>query len=253
MIRKSMWHVRDKWKRHLALAGHRLISKHIPPTRLLNTGNLIEYLRRYKVIFLKPVIGSYGNNIMKVTRHGTVYLVHREKWVKHVSSRKIVGELSGNVRGRRYLIQQGISLLSIAGNPVDFRLLLLKPGKEWIIMGTMGKVATANRIVTNFNHGGRPIRLEDALRQTGWNDANIRRIQTRMNRIALITARIFTKRYIHCRRLGVDIAIDRNKRIWILEVNTNPSYELFRHHKNRQLYGKIKRFMNKILARQSNY
>jgi hypothetical protein len=241
LISKRNWHVRDKWKRHLALAGNRQLSMHIPPTQLFNSKRVSDYFKRYRIVFLKPVNGTFGNNIVKVTQGKGNYLVHREKMVKRVAPNQITGELIRSVRGRPYLVQKGVPLLTIKGQPIDFRVLVLKPDKRWDIMGTMGKVASANRIVTNYNHGGRPIRVGEALRQVGWTQKEISNIQARMNRVSLLAARTFNQRYPHCRRLGIDIAIDANKRIWILEVNTNPFFELFRFHENKQLYGKIKR------------
>lgn len=189
---------------------------------------------------------------MKVTKCKAFYRIQQEKRVRRVSQRQLNREVVRKYRGKRYLIQRGVSLLSINGKPVDFRVLLLKPQNKWEFLGTMGKVAAANHVVTNYKHGGRPIGLNEALRQTGWKRQEIRNIETRMNDIALMTANAFNKRYKYCRRLGIDFAIDNNKKIWILEVNTNPYYELFRHHRNKQLYRKIERLMGEISKLQSN-
>ena len=253
MISKSRWHVRDKWKRHLALAGHGRLMQHIPPTKLLNRANLRQFLQRYNVLFLKPVHGSFGNNIIKVTRRRRAFLVHHENRVQRVLPGNLARHLARRVNGRRYLLQKGVSLIRVNGRPADFRVLLLKPGSRWEVMGTMGKVATGNRIVTNFNHGGRPMRLREALRRAGWNDRDIQRVRMRMYQVGLMAARQFNRRYTHCRRLGIDFAIDMNKRIWILEVNTNPFYELFRFHENRHLYAKIHGYMKRIRMLQSDY
>lgn len=252
MIRKRQWHVRNKWKRHLGLAGRRPISRHLPPTRLLGPQTLRQFLDRYPIIYVKPVFGSYGNNIIRIRKVQDRYEVQRESRIVRVPPERIVQTVYRHVRRRPYMIQRGIPLITVKGRPVDFRVLLLRPNNHWEVMGTMGKVATGNRIVTNYNHGGRPIRLWDALIQAGWSADEVAATRERMHRICLAAARIFNSRYKHCRRLGFDLAIDRNPQIWILEVNTNPYYELYRFHEDRTLYRKIHRYMQQIRRIQTD-
>lgn len=247
MISKSRWHVRDKWKRHLALVGNRQVVRHIPPTRLL-TGkrSLSEYLERYRTVFVKPSFGSFGNNIIKITKAGKDYLVQREKTIRRVPKDRIASVVTGHTKGKPFLLQKGVTLMTVNGKPLDFRLLLLRPDAEWLVMGIMGKIAGDNRIVTNFNHGGKPIGFEAALHKAGIGPERAARIRKDMYRIGLAASRTFNSRYKHCRRMGIDFALDTEGRLWIIEVNTNPYYELFRYHKNRSLYGTIGRYMKRI-------
>jgi len=149
------------------------------------------------------------------------------------------------------MVQRGVRILTNGGRPIDFRVLMLRPHDRWEIMGIMGKLATGNRIVTNYSRGGRPIRLHTALRRAGWTNREIARCKAQMESLCRSAALQFTKHHRHCRRLGVDIAVDKGHRMWILEVNTNPDYELFRHHGNKRLYGRIGSIMRSIRARQS--
>ena len=253
MIRKSQWHVRSKWSRHLGLSGSRRLARYIPSTRLLSRRNLKPFLRRHKIVFVKPVYGSFGNRIMKVARrkHGG-YSVHREHHVRRVSSRGIVRTVFRHTGRRPFLIQKGVNILKVKRRPVDFRVLLLRPGSRWETMGIMGKMATGNRIVTNYNHGGRAVNFKELLRRAGWSPHRIDQMEARMIRIGRAAANKFSRRYKHCRRLGIDMAIDTEGRVWILEVNTNPFFDLFRHHENKHLYERIKRTMRQIRRNQSN-
>ncbi|MDQ1913358.1 YheC/YheD family protein [Paenibacillus sp. GD4] len=253
MIRKRQWHVKDKWSRHLGLVGHRGLARHIPPTRPLSRSSLSTYLSKYRVNYVKPVFGSFGNRIMKVTKSGSQYLVQREQQAQLVAPKKISKIVFGHTRGGRFLIQKGVSLVKVKGHPADFRLLMLKPKDKWLCMGIMGKVASGTRIVTNYNHGGKAIRFRDSLRLAGLSPKQIRQVQAQMIRVGFMAARKFEKRYKHCRRLGIDFGIDSQRRVWIIEVNTNPFYELFRHHEDRTLYRKIDRYMKIIKREQLSY
>jgi glutathione synthase/RimK-type ligase-like ATP-grasp enzyme len=251
VVSKSTWHLRDKWKRHLALIGIRGLSRHIPPTKLLNKGNLTKFLKRYKVIFVKPVYGAFGKNVTKITLDEDVGIVQRESKKKEVPLEAIPRLVRRHVGNQRYMIQKGVSLIEINGRPVDYRILLLRTDEKWNIMGVMGKVATGNRIVTNFSHGGRPIQFKKSLLRADCSEEEIDLLKTRMYRLALIAARKFTQRYKHCRKLGIDMALDKQKKIWILEVNTSPGFNLFKYHEDQTLYGRIKRDMKRIGKLQS--
>lgn len=251
MITRRQWHVRDKWKRHLALAGRPKIARHIPPTLFLSKRSLKQFLGRYESVFVKPVYGSFGNNIIKISRYHRKFRIHRESRVQIVARRQVPGIVFRHARRKRFMIQKGIALLRINTRPIDYRVLLLRPGGNWNIMGFMGKVATGNRIVTNYNHGGRPINFQRSLRLAGWSQGDISRVQRNMYRLCMTAARSFSSRYKHCRRLGIDLALDTGKNIWILEVNTNPSFDLFKHHHDRSLYRKIAKTMHAIRKFQS--
>lgn len=253
MIRKRVWHVWDKWRRHRAIVVNRAIRKYIPPTRLLyDKAGLSRFLERNRVVFIKPVFGSFGNRIIRVARRKSDCLVQHENRIVRIPARRVYGKVRQHTKGRRFMMQRGISLIEFRGRPVDFRLLVLKPYGRWQVMGIIGKVATGNRVVTNFNHGGRPIGFTAALRAAGWSARDIAASRAELHRLGLGIARQFNRRHPHCRRMGIDIGIDRDKRIWIIEVNTNPFYELFRYHANKRLYGAIHRAMQTIRRTQSD-
>ncbi|TLS52590.1 hypothetical protein FE782_08110 [Paenibacillus antri] len=253
MLRKRYWHVKNKWKRHLILAGHPVLNRHLPPTRLLRRDTLRKFLKKYGVVYVKPVFGSFGNRILRIAKRDDAYFLHYEnKTKRYKSRRKVLKRVFRHTRSQLFHVQRGISLVKLGGHPVDFRVLLLRPKSKWRMMGIMGKAATGNRVVTNYHHGGRAVRFGEALRRAGWSNDDIRRAKADIERLCLIAAGRFSRRYKHCRRLGIDIGLDEEKRIWFIELNTNPFYELFRHHENRNLYGKIDRLMKRIESVQSN-
>lgn len=227
-----------KWLKHESLWGEPKLREYLPETMLFSPEAFIEMIERYSVLFLKPDLGMKGQGIMKVTLEGGTCVI-RTASQKHIyddpkiASQKLL-QLIGE---KRYLVQQGIDLIRIKGNPVDFRALLhLRPNGKWRFFGIMGKVAAPNRFVTNHSSGGRAIRLYQALRVTKEEGTQW---EERIKRLSITIASAMKQHFPNITELGLDIAIDTNQRIWLLEANTKPHYQLFRYHSNPLLFAQI--------------
>jgi glutathione synthase/RimK-type ligase-like ATP-grasp enzyme len=247
-MEKRAWHLRNKWLRHKALEGSNSIRPYLPDTALLTRASLYRFLKKYRSVFVKPVYGKHGKEITKITRTTSGYRMQSGVRDGQVGNRGGVAmELREVVRGRPYLIQQGIELLSIRNRPVDFRALLVKLNRKWWYMGVIGKVAAPKRVVTNLHNGGRAVSLKRALMETKHaSNGRYARVDHNMRSISTRVATRFGRKYKRARRIGIDVGLDTDLRYWILEVNTSPGYKLFKRHPNRQLYGKINRYMKRI-------
>ncbi|MBO8170784.1 MAG: YheC/YheD family protein [Bacillaceae bacterium] len=241
MASKKYWLAASKWEKYQTLAGDPFIKQYLPETSLLNKQSFYDYLDQYPVVFLKPVIGTGGYGVIKIERQNGHYKVQRDTLVKTFKNREVLFRtLQKSIKNKRYIIQKGIDLITIQGRPVDFRILLLRPQNEWKLMGIMGKWAAPNKIVTNHCRGGKAITLRNALIKSGdFNIEEIRELEERLNSLGLQMAEILTRRFRYLRELGVDIALDRQKNVWVLEANTRPMFNLFRHHDNKKLFNKI--------------
>lgn len=237
----------SKWKKHLILARHPSIRRHLPETYLLNQRSLFHLLQKYPVVFLKPVKGTGGNGIIRIRRSGNAYDVQTSSVNRVVRDRRnLFGVVTRLTRRRSYLVQQGISLLTIHQRQLDYRILMLKPGHSWLSMGIMGKWAAPNNIVTNYCRGGSPIRLGDSLKRSlRLSNEQIRMMEQRITNVGYRVARAMGDPYA-MREMGLDIGIDQDRRIWVLEVNTGPKFELFRFHADKTRYRTIAGYMRKI-------
>ncbi len=247
-MRKS-WHLKNKWQRHLALSRGDAVRRYLPETALLNIQTARKFLDRYQVVFIKPVFGSYGNGVAKISRTKRSYRVQSGLKVKYFDSRtqviKTMLKLAGS---KKFLIQQGIDLLSVNQRPIDFRVMYFKPYNRWLNVGIAGKVAAPNKIVTNYRNGGSFISLKQALRRTNYPlDKHFDQVNREIRNVCRNVAFQFGGTYRKSRRLGIDIGVDKQLKPWILEINTRPQYELFRHHPNKRLYHTIDKFTNHII------
>jgi len=244
--------IASKWIKHRVLSQYPSIRKHLPETHLYSQRSLWNMLQRHGTLYIKPVVGSGGHGIIRVKQRGkTSFAIQKDMKRYQVNSKGDLLLLLRRLMGekRRYLIQKGIHLLSIKKRPIDYRLLILRPEDEWKVIGTIGKWAAPGKIVTNHCRGGKPINLHPSLKLSlGCSKHRRQRVEDKINRLGMRVAETLGNRY-RMRQLGLDIGIDNKLRIWILEVNTGPRYQLFRYHQDRTLYPKIVDYMRQINSR----
>jgi glutathione synthase/RimK-type ligase-like ATP-grasp enzyme len=250
---RQRWHIRNKWLRHRALENHPTARRMIPRTSKFSKQSLERYVERYTKSYVKPVVGRGGRGIYRVSRVREGYRI-KGKNLNRLVKRKseLYRHLHQKTRDRSYMIQRGVDLIKIDGKPVDFRVLLLRPGRSWRYVGTIGKMAAkASSIVTNYQSGGKSVPFTWALRRsnTATHD-QAQRIHQKLKRDSMIIAKHFQQKYPFVRRLGIDYAIDTSGKPWLLEVNTSPGYELFKKHRNKKLYSQIESMLKKVRAHQ---
>ncbi|WP_028548117.1 YheC/YheD family protein [Paenibacillus sp. UNC451MF] len=232
-----------KWLKHEALWSEEELRSLLPETELFSPDSFLDMIERHAVLFLKPDLGMRGQGIVKVSREedSACIIQTATKTYRHRDSNLASKRLKQLIGNKRYIVQQGIDLIRIKGKPVDFRVLLhIRPNKKWRFFGIMGKVAAKNRFVTNHSRGGKAIRLHQALSCTfGIPKEDSSKWDGRIKTLSGKIAKAMKIHYPNITELGLDIAIDTEEKIWLIEANTKPQYQLFRHHADPKLYDKI--------------
>ncbi|GIQ70947.1 YheC/YheD family protein [Xylanibacillus composti] len=244
----------SKWNKYLIMAKDSELRPYLPHTAKLTKATLKSFLERFPTVYAKPNFGGGGRGVMRITcRPNGTYLLQSGKGKKlcfhfpHLT-RTMARQIGS---GKHYLIQQGIDMIQLDNRPIDFRILLLKQDGSWTYMGTMGKLAARNLHITNRCSGGTPIQFKDACKRAGaWEEKQIDKLEKNLTSLGLQSAKVLNKSYPLLTELGLDIAIDRKQNIWVLEANSKPQYELFRHHESSQLYKKIHRTVQLLRVSQ---
>ena len=110
----------SKWAKTAALLSHSGIAPHIPPTRLYSEGNLKQMLDQHGMVVIKPVRGTGGLGVIKITRNGTGYsYTSQSRTVFAATLAALFRALKPLQKGRAYLIQKGIHLATVDGRPID--------------------------------------------------------------------------------------------------------------------------------------
>lgn len=224
-----------KWNTYKILSKNQSLYDYLPDTRLFNNISLIEtMIRSYQAVYLKPVNGSQGRNIIRIERlknrgYNYKFEVNKQTVNGNTHSLEQLQLLLKPVIGNRtYIIQKEIKLLKEKGRIVDLRILVQKDHTgEWIITGIAGRVGKEGSITTNISAGGNGCRLDILLSSNFADSQQQQNIKTLVEYIALEAAKTLEAGIGLSGEMGVDIGIDRWGKPWFIEANLRPARYIF--------------------------
>ena len=202
------------------------IRPHLPKARVLKEPkDLTSMLASFHNLYLKPVTGSLGRGIIRISREsGRFVLKSRGGQVRYALSIKDVYRKFRAIGGRRlYLIQQGIDLITFEGGVVDIRTLMQKNDKGmWTITKVYARVGRKGNITSNLASGGTPYPLNEVFKQYFDKD-RIAEIKKKIRALSIKVCEALENASGHVfGEMGVDLGVDKDGHIWIIEVNSKP-------------------------------
>jgi hypothetical protein len=221
----------DKTEVFDALRSHHGSAGYLPESHSFkNSTQLRTMCTRYRSVFLKPITGSLGKGIIRITKSASGFQVALSSMngvnkVNYSSLNALISGLSGKLKTGKYQIQQGVDLIAVGGRPVDFRALVHKniTGK-WAVSSIVARTAGDNRFVSNVAQGGTigTVRQTVAKSNLLTNKAGVAR---RLEQAAIQVAQGIDARIpYHFGELGIDLAVDRGSgRVRLIEVNSKPA------------------------------
>lgn len=186
---------------------------------------------KYRTVFLKPIRGSLGRGIVRISRTASgAYACHFSELngtrkVAYPSIAKVYAAIAPRLKSQRYQIQQGLRIATVGGRPVDFRALVQKGlTGAWSVTSIVGRIAGANHFVSNLAKGGTIAPMRTAIARSGIAPAKRERSMRQLHKAAIDIARgVEATIDAHFGELGVDLAVDHAGKVWLLEVNSKPS------------------------------
>lgn len=198
-------------------------------------------LSRYNTVFFKPIDGSGGAKIVKITKQAGQFTAKHQTTAKVFATEQALFKWMNTFAGTRsFILQKGITLAKSNGKPFDIRVMVQKTKDgSWKATALFCKVGRSNKVTTNYNQGGSIQFIDSTLKGAGFEDASRTAIKAELRQLGLHVADVFSRRSTNFKELGLDVAIDTGGRLWILEVNTRPQFYPLKNMKNKTLYRKI--------------
>ncbi|SFE81867.1 YheC/D like ATP-grasp [Paenibacillus catalpae] len=216
----------DKWSMHKLLSRNVSVRTQLPRTILYQRPQDISRMFEHsEELYMKPVQGSFGSHILKLSKQNNkITVTHKGSLKKVFYSLQELGQfLQKQTHHSGYLIQERIKLVSSKERLIDFRLILVRDGHgKWKRMGIISKLGPRRSIVSNISAGGTAMEGKRTLRRIlhrGEAEANA--ICGRMEKIARTIAKQLVSSGYHAANLGFDFALDTQNKLWIIEVNHN--------------------------------
>lgn len=222
----------DKTEVFDALGRDAAISRYLPESHLFrNFLTLKTMCAKHPVVFLKPIRGSLGKGIIRISKlEGGSYQtltaqVGGTRRQVYPSLAKLYSSLSGKMKTTRYQIQQGLTLIQADRRPVDFRALVQKNrAGKWNVTSIVARTAGSQHFVSNLARGGSLSTVKEAIGRSSLPAGIKGKIALRLRKAALDIAQgVDAQIPAHFGELGIDLALDSTGRIWLLEVNSKPS------------------------------
>lgn len=232
----------DKQEGHRMLSADRSIRRHLPVTEpLASFAHLLARVKRDGKAILKQVDGHSGFGLMRVEADADGYLLRfREQRdpERFLTPADLEQRLEDVFTGGKYMLQQCIDVPECQGRPHDYRVMMQKDDDgQWVVRGIIGRFGRRGSIVSNFIDGGFSLRSDEALKYAfGVDRHTAHRMEAEMIRFAIDVCRALERAGGCYGDLGLDLAFDRQRRLWLYEVNKIPSYGIPRYAGEEQMH-----------------
>lgn len=214
------------------------LAPHLPETALLRTERgLLAALASRGELFLKPDGGSQGRGAMRVRREpdsGAVSVHGRTPGNAPFSRRFADGSsfakwLLRAAHRRPYLVQPYLTLQDRSGASYDIRCLMQKNGRGlWQLTGMAVRRGRLGSVTANLHGGGSALPVEPFLTGEFGPEAGAA-MTTAIKRLASRVPETLEAQHGRLVELGIDFGVDRDGRIWLIEVNSKPGRAAFAH------------------------
>jgi glutathione synthase/RimK-type ligase-like ATP-grasp enzyme len=223
-----------KWNTYKILSQTTELKHYLPETKLLNNFQQVSnMINRHNAVYMKPVNGSKGRNIIKVIKDSDTYKYQYQvnNKIFQGTSRNI-SSLRSSLRPimgkRNYIVQKKINLLSSQGGVIDVRVMVQKDHTgRWIITGNICRIGRTGSITSNIAAGGHASHLSTVLSNNFRNENTCKAIEQEVKKVALDAAQALEASVGSIGELGIDIGIDQNARVWFIEANLKPARQVF--------------------------
>lgn len=245
-----------KWKVYNMYKDVESLHPFIPETVLYkNDQKWQKKLLKNGSLFFKPVSGSHGRGVVKVSfvkdrldvKGRTAYNQMFSKTFRSFRScdswlKKFIGQ-------REYIYQPYLELCTPSNIPFDLRVLVQKNGKGlWEETGRAIRIGKTGGLTSNLHGGGSATDANRFIRKS-YSKVQMEDINEQITTINNHLPQVLEEKYGPLLELGIDVGIDQQGKVWIIEANSKPGRRSFQLSNNGMVH------KNALLApiRYTNY
>lgn len=221
----------------------------LPKTLPYSERNLRSMLAHYPLIYAKPGNGTGGMGVVRIqAKQGryevwgrernfglrNVRLRHRGeviRWLAHWTR-------SQRIRNGSFVLQQGIDTELLPERTADARVLHQKNGEgEWVTTGMAIRVGTPRSPNSNLagQRGSAALPFLPFM-EKHFGTEQAKAIEEECRCLAQRLTEVIEDKIGSLFEIGIDLAVDKAGKIWVLEVNPKPSRDLFRKIGDKEAY-----------------
>ncbi|WP_373230419.1 YheC/YheD family protein [Cohnella sp.] len=235
--------VRSKWAKTDVLLADPLLKEYVPKTRIFKRATVEQMLQQYEMIYVKPIYGTFGNGVIRIEKNSGAarpyFFQSGEHKYSFATFDAMYLKLLQIKKKKAYLCQQGIHLLEYSGRRYDLRVMVQKnPRLHWEATGMIGRLGHPRKIITNYHAGGTPMPVTKLLKDS-LSPQHTESYQSKLRDLGVNIAKTMEVKFPRIKEIGIDVAVDRNLKPWILEVNTLPDPFLFKKLPDRTIFRRI--------------
>ncbi|MEK5060439.1 YheC/YheD family protein [Paenibacillus shunpengii] len=226
-----------KWHVYNSLRLNALLKDHLPDTAVYtNVEQLKQWLIRYpQGVFLKPQAGTHGKRTVLVRRqpeNGKLIIQGRNS-SNHMFNKRFtnhelgLSQLHRILSTRTFIIQPFLSLMNQEEKPFDLRVLVQKNGRgKWSLSGQAIREGGHGSLTSNLHGGGTALDCRSFL-ETEYGKDQAEFIINKAAELSAVIPVVLEGRFGRLSELGIDYGIDRDGKLWIIEVNSKPGRSSF--------------------------
>ncbi len=210
----------------------------IPVTKYkVDIPDIMGLLESGKKIWVKPVVGSGGRNMLQVQKVDVdTYRVIGDRFFERhvkgtVSKHELVQMLRYALRQKEYFAQQHVSLIRTQKNrPVDFRITVQRDETgAWQAVGETARVGKKGASVTNYHAGGKVLSVTRPSKEANDLFAELGMANYDMHsmiQMAISTARMLQEKFPLLGLLGIDVGRSVTGEHYVYDCNSRPGRDI---------------------------
>jgi len=217
----------NKMRIYERLRSAGVFSPYLIPSKIIHSPKgFFEILNQYRNIVFKPVNGRKGQGVTFIRRVNDQFhlLVSTDNFDFNYDELRAF--ISSKLQEEPYLVQPYINCKTKSGQVYDFRLHVQKNEEgKWVITTIYPRIGPHGNIVSNINSGGSTNYLVPFLKQEFGDDYyDVKRYLEQFSlQLANHMDQLQQDAFFETiDELGIDVALDDLRKVWIYEVNWRP-------------------------------